>query len=140
MNEYVDAYSPSRLIGTGDQPEGLLTAAIRRQPFSVVLLDEIEKGHPGVFDLLLAVLGEGRLTDSLGRTADFGNAIVIMTSNLGSRAGSSAFGLRPANASSRATYTAAAENFSGPSSSTASTGSCRSSTCRGRRWPASPSG
>jgi ATP-dependent Clp protease ATP-binding subunit ClpC len=114
LNEYVDPSSPARLIGTFDQPEGLLTAAIRRQPFSVVLLDEIEKGHPGVFDLLLQLLGEGRLTDSLGRTADFGNAIVIMTSNLGTRAGAAGFGLRPAGRSNRDTYVAAAEGFFRP--------------------------
>ena len=113
LNEYVDPSSPARLIGTFDQPEGLLTAAIRRQPFSVVLLDEIEKAHPGVFDLLLQLLGEGRLTDSLGRTADFGNAIVIMTSNLGS-GGAAGFGLRPAGRSGGDAYVAAAEAFFRP--------------------------
>ena len=72
-----------QLVGTFDRPEGLLTAAIRRQPFAVLLLDEIEKADPEVFDVLLQVLGEGRLTDALGRTADFTNAIIILTSNLG---------------------------------------------------------
>ena len=111
MNEYLDPASPSRLIGTFSNPEGLLTAAIRRQPFSVILLDEIEKAHPGVFDLLLQVLGEGRLTDSLGRTADFGNAIIIMTSNLGARSAQSSFGLRVAEQSARQSYIDAAEQF-----------------------------
>lgn len=114
MNEYLDPGSAARLIGTFADPEGLLTAAIRRQPFSVVLLDEIEKAHPAVFDLLLQVLGEGRLTDSLGRTADFGNAIVIMTSNLGAREAGSSFGLRAANRSDRETYINSAERFFRP--------------------------
>ena len=84
MNEFVTHYSAARLVGTFSSPEGLLTSAVRQQPFSVVLLDEIEKAHPDVFDLLLQVLGEGRLTDALGNTVDFGNTFVIMTSNLGS--------------------------------------------------------
>ena len=85
MNEYKTTDAVTRLAGNAWQPEGLLTSAIRNQPFAVILLDEIEKAHPAVFDLLLQVLGEGRLTDSLGRTADFTNSIIIMTSNLGSR-------------------------------------------------------
>lgn len=85
MNEYVSPLSVPQLVGTFAQPEGLLTAAVRRQPFAVVLFDEIEKGHPDVFDLLLQVLGEGRLTDALGRTTDFSNTIVVLTSNLGTR-------------------------------------------------------
>src|SRR3954465_12037073 len=76
-------------------PEGALTAAVGRQPFCVLLLDEIEKAHPAVFDLLLQVLGEGRLTDSVGRTSDFTNAIIVMSSNLGTREASTAFGLKP---------------------------------------------
>ena len=64
MNEYLDGQRRRRLIGTFDRPDGLLTCAVRRQPFCVVLLDEIEKAHPAVFDLLLQVLGEGRLTDA----------------------------------------------------------------------------
>ncbi len=114
MNEYLDAWSPARLIGTFDEPEGLLTSAIRRQPFSVVLLDEIEKAHPAVFDLLLQVLGEGRLTDALGRTVDFGNAMVIMTSNLGAREAGATFGLRTSPGSARDAYVTAAERFFRP--------------------------
>ena len=141
MNEYVDPYSPARLIGTFDQPEGLLTAAVRRQPFcGRSCWTRSRRRTPAVFDLLLQVLGEGRLTDSLGRTADFGNAIVIMTSNLGSRAGTAAFGLRPAGRSDRDAYVDAAEAFFRPSSSTASTGWSRSSSCRATTWPASPGG
>ena len=85
MNEFGSPAAASRLVGTFIEPEGLLTAPVRRQPFCVVLLDEIEKAHPDVFDMLLQVTGEGRLTDAVGRTTDFGGAIVIMTSNLGTR-------------------------------------------------------
>jgi ATP-dependent Clp protease ATP-binding subunit ClpC len=83
MSEYADELSVTRLIGGVWGKEGLLTAKVREQPFAVILLDEFEKAHPSFFDLLLQVLGEGRLTDSLGRVADFTNAVVIMTSNLG---------------------------------------------------------
>ena len=83
MSEYVDRLSVDRLIGGSLTAEGLLTAKIREQPFSVVLLDEFEKAHASFFDLLLQVLGEGRLTDGAGRVASFANAIVLMTSNLG---------------------------------------------------------
>jgi len=83
MSEFMDAYAAERLIRGDDRGEGLLTHQVRKQPFCVLLLDEIEKAHPRVFDLLLQVLGEGRLTDAAGRTAYFHNAIVIMTSNLG---------------------------------------------------------
>ncbi|MEQ8787301.1 MAG: AAA family ATPase [Pirellulaceae bacterium] len=85
MSEYADPLSVERLTGGSCAAEGLLTGKIRQQPFSVVLLDEFEKAHPLFFDLLLQVLGEGRLTDSVGRVADFANAVVIMTSNLGAR-------------------------------------------------------
>lgn len=83
MSEYADPDAVHRLIGGSILGEGHLTARIREQPFSVLLLDEIEKAHPLLFDLLLQVLGEGRLTDAAGRVADFSNAVVIMTSNLG---------------------------------------------------------
>jgi ATP-dependent Clp protease ATP-binding subunit ClpC len=83
MSEYADPAAVNRLVGGSLQGEGHLTARIREQPFSVVLLDEIEKAHPLLFDLLLQTLGEGRLTDAAGRVADFSNAVVIMTSNLG---------------------------------------------------------
>lgn len=83
MSEYADPGAGARLfLGTGSG-EGLLTRKVREQPFSVVLLDEIEKAHAGVFDVLLQVAGEGRLTDGRGKTASFANSIVLMTSNLG---------------------------------------------------------
>lgn len=82
MSEFASLGAVARLID-GPDGEGLLTGAVRRQPFSVVLLDELEKAHPAVLDLLLQVLGEGRLTDARGRTADFGSTVVLMTSNVG---------------------------------------------------------
>lgn len=84
MNEFVDDYALARLLGNPRQPEGQLTSQVRSRKTCVLLLDEIEKAHPLVHDLLLQVLGEGRLTDSLGRTTDFTQCVVIMTSNLGS--------------------------------------------------------
>ncbi|MCA9176645.1 MAG: ATP-dependent Clp protease ATP-binding subunit [Planctomycetales bacterium] len=83
MSEYADGLGVQRLIGDSLSSEGVLTAKVREQPFSIVLLDEFEKAHPLFFDLLLQVLGEGRLTDGAGRLADFRNSVVIMTSNLG---------------------------------------------------------
>ncbi len=83
MSEYSDPWAAERLIRGTDREEGLLTRKVRRQPFSVLLLDEIEKADGAVFDLLLQVMGEARLTDAKGRTAYFHNAILIMTSNLG---------------------------------------------------------
>ncbi|MDL2208924.1 ATP-dependent Clp protease ATP-binding subunit, partial [Parabacteroides sp. OttesenSCG-928-O15] len=90
MSEYLEKFAVSRLIGAppgyvGYEEGGQLTEKVRRKPYSVVLLDEIEKAHPDVFHLLLQVLDEGRLTDSLGRRIDFKNTIVIMTSNIGTR-------------------------------------------------------
>ncbi|MGE5845349.1 MAG: AAA family ATPase, partial [Ignavibacteria bacterium] len=89
MSEYMEKFSVSRLIGAppgyvGYEEGGQLTEAVRRRPFSVVLLDEIEKAHPDVFNILLQVLDDGRLTDNQGRTVNFKNTIIIMTSNLGS--------------------------------------------------------
>ena len=89
MSEYQEQHSVSRLIGAppgyvGYDEGGQLTEAVRRRPYSVILLDEIEKAHPDTFNILLQLLDEGRLTDSKGRTADFRNTIVIMTSNIGS--------------------------------------------------------
>ena len=89
MSEYMEKYSTSRLIGAppgyvGYDEGGQLTEAVRRKPYSVVLFDEIEKAHPDVFNILLQVLDDGRITDSHGRTVDFKNTIIIMTSNLGS--------------------------------------------------------
>ena len=90
MSEYMEKFSVSRLVGAppgyvGYEEGGQLTEKVRRKPYCVVLLDEIEKAHPDVFHLLLQVLDEGRLTDSLGRSIDFKNTIIIMTSNIGSR-------------------------------------------------------
>ena len=89
MSEYQERHSVSRLIGAppgyvGYDEGGQLTEAVRRKPYSVVLLDEIEKAHPDVFNILLQVLDDGRLTDNKGRTVDFRNTIIIMTSNIGS--------------------------------------------------------
>ncbi|MCI7321772.1 MAG: ATP-dependent chaperone ClpB [Lachnospiraceae bacterium] len=89
MSEYMEKYSVSRLIGAppgyvGYDEGGQLTEAVRRKPYSVVLFDEVEKAHPDVFNILLQVLDDGRITDSQGRTVDFKNTIIIMTSNLGS--------------------------------------------------------
>lgn len=92
MNEYVDGHATPRLAGTRQEPDGLLTGAIRRQPFSVVLFDEIEKAAPEVYDLLLAVLDEGRLVDGQGRVADFTNSVILLTSNLGVREAGSRLG------------------------------------------------
>jgi len=83
MSEYQDEASVQRLIGTFGRKEGLLTGKVRQNPFSVILLDEFEKAHPAFFDLLLQILGEGRLTDIQGRTANFTTSIIVMTSNLG---------------------------------------------------------
>ncbi len=85
MNEYIDAGATHRLIGDYTNPEGQLTGKVRYHPFGVLLLDEIEKAHPSVHDLLLQVLDDGRLTDSVGRTVYFTNLIIIMTSNVGAR-------------------------------------------------------
>jgi ATP-dependent Clp protease ATP-binding subunit ClpC len=94
MSEYATPDAVARLVGTAWESEGLLTSKVREQPFCVLLLDEFEKAHPSFFDLLLQILGEGRLTDSAGRLADFSNAIVVMTSNLGAASfGSGPFGL-----------------------------------------------
>jgi len=114
MNEYVSAASAARLVGTFHQPEGLLTGAVRRQPFSVILLDEIEKAHPDVFDLLLQILGEARLSDALGRTVDFGSAVVILTSNLGTREAASEIGFGREGAAADRVYLRAVEQFFRP--------------------------
>ncbi|MGZ4638272.1 MAG: AAA family ATPase, partial [Actinomycetes bacterium] len=89
MSEYGEKHSVARLVGAppgyvGYEEGGQLTEAVRRRPYSVILLDEVEKAHPEVFDVLLQVLDDGRLTDGQGRTVDFRNAIIILTSNLGS--------------------------------------------------------
>jgi ATP-dependent Clp protease ATP-binding subunit ClpB len=89
MSEYMEKFSVSRLIGAppgyvGYDEGGQLTEAVRRKPYSVILFDEIEKAHPDVFNILLQVLDDGRLTDNQGRTVDFKNTVIIMTSNIGS--------------------------------------------------------
>ena len=89
MSEYMEKHSVARLIGAppgyvGYEEGGALTEAVRRRPYQVVLFDEIEKAHPDVFNVLLQVLDDGRLTDGQGRTVDFRNTLIIMTSNLGS--------------------------------------------------------
>ena len=90
MSEYMEKHAVSRLIGAppgyvGYDEGGQLTEAVRRRPYSVVLFDEIEKAHPDVFNMLLQILDDGRLTDGQGRTVDFRNTVIIMTSNVGSQ-------------------------------------------------------
>ena len=90
MSEYMEKFAISRLIGAppgyvGYEEGGQLTEKVRRKPYAVVLLDEVEKAHPDVFNMLLQVLDDGYLTDSLGRKIDFRNCIIIMTSNIGAR-------------------------------------------------------
>jgi ATP-dependent Clp protease ATP-binding subunit ClpC len=100
MCEYMEKHNVSRLIGAppgyvGFEEGGQLTEKIRRRPYAVVLLDEIEKAHPDVFNMLLQIMDEGHLTDSFGRKVDFKNAIVIMTTNAGANAITSEFGFAP---------------------------------------------
>ena len=90
MSEFMEKHSVARLIGAppgyvGYEEGGYLTEAVRRRPYSVILLDEVEKAHPDVFNVLLQVLDDGRLTDGQGRTVDFRNSVIVMTSNLGSQ-------------------------------------------------------
>jgi ATP-dependent Clp protease ATP-binding subunit ClpC len=90
MSEYMEKFSVSRLIGAppgyvGYEEGGQLTEKVRRKPYSVILLDEIEKAHPDVYNILLQVLDDGQLTDGLGRRVDFKNTLIIMTSNIGVR-------------------------------------------------------
>jgi len=90
MSEFMEKHSVARLIGAppgyvGYEEGGYLTEAVRRKPYSVVLLDEVEKAHPDVFNVLLQVLDDGRLTDGQGRTVDFKNTVIVMTSNIGSQ-------------------------------------------------------
>jgi len=89
MSEFMEKHSVARLIGAppgyvGYEQGGVLTEAVRRKPYSIILLDEVEKAHPDVFNILLQVLDDGRLTDGQGRTVDFKNTVIVMTSNLGS--------------------------------------------------------
>src|SRR3989442_1520371 len=114
MSEYMEKFSVSRLIGAppgyvGYEDPGTLTKAVRRKPYSVVLLDEIEKAHPDVFNILLQVLDEGHLTDNYGRVIDFKNTVVIMTSNVGARDMVKGKPLGFAHQDSRATFEKMAE-------------------------------
>ena len=89
MSEFMEQHSVARLIGAppgyvGYEEGGYLTETVRRRPYSVLLLDEVEKAHPDVFNILLQVMDDGRLTDGHGRTVDFSNTVIVMTSNLGS--------------------------------------------------------
>lgn len=113
LNEYAEYGDAARLVGTFAQPDGLLTAAVRRQPCSVVLLDEIEKAAPDVHDVLLSLLDEGRLTDAHGRVAHFRQCVIVMTSNLGAREAGRSFGFA-GDAHARADYLAAARRFFRP--------------------------
>jgi len=114
MSEYMEKFSVSRLIGAppgyvGYEDSGALTKAVRRKPYSVVLLDEIEKAHSDVFNILLQVLDEGRLTDNYGRVIDFKNTVVIMTSNVGARDITKSVPLGFASASAKASFERMAE-------------------------------
>lgn len=107
MNEYVDAGAASRLIGGLAHPEGQLTSRIRHQPFCVLLLDEIEKAHPSVHDLLLQLLDEGRLTDARGRLVRFTQCVVVLTSNVGARKAAHSMGFDGGEQKLEQTYRAA---------------------------------
>ena len=114
MSEYMEKFSVSRLIGAppgyvGYDEGGQLTEAVRRSPYSIVLLDEIEKAHPDVFNILLQILDDGRITDSKGVTVDFKNTIIIMTSNLGSQ-----YAFEPDKAARNAHYEAEVHNYFKP--------------------------
>jgi ATP-dependent Clp protease ATP-binding subunit ClpC len=109
MNEYLDPGALQRLVGDEYRPEGQLTGAVRFRPFSILLLDEIEKAHPSVRDLLLQVLDDGRLTDSLGRTVDFTNTIIVMTSNVGAREAGTHLGFPEKTSEGRQVYRRAME-------------------------------
>jgi ATP-dependent Clp protease ATP-binding subunit ClpC len=114
MNEYIDEAALSRLVGDYYNPEGQLTGKVRYNPFGIVLFDEIEKAHPKIHDLLLQVLDDGRLTDSLGRTVDFSNVIIIMTSNIGAAEADNQLGFETKGSSDDAIYQKAVENFFRP--------------------------
>lgn len=115
MSEFAAPWSVSRLIGRASEPDGELTRALRVQPFCVILFDEVEKAHPRVFDALLQLLGEGRISDASGRLADARQAVVILTSNLGVREASSRAGFARATADeTRRHYLAAAQGFFRP--------------------------
>ena len=136
MSEYGEKHSVARLVGAppgyvGYEEGGQLTEAVRRRPYSVVLLDEVEKAHPEVFDILLQVLDDGRLTDGQGRTVDFRNVILVLTSNLGS-----SFLVDPALDEEATTRGGHGRSCGRRSSRSSSTGSTRSS-CSTRSAPTS---
>jgi ATP-dependent Clp protease ATP-binding subunit ClpC len=114
MNEYVDGDALDRLIGDAQRPDGQLTSAVRQRRACVLLLDEIEKAHPAVHDLLLQLLGEGRLTDALGRTTDFSQCVVILTSNLGAAAAERRTGFTQPASDAAQSYREAVERFFRP--------------------------
>jgi ATP-dependent Clp protease ATP-binding subunit ClpC len=114
MNEINSPLAAEQLIGNFEQPDGKLTSAVRRQPFSVILFDEIEKAHPDVFDYLLQVIGEGRLTDAIGRTIDFRDSLILMTSNIGAREAMKSIGFEANDARAAEHYRRAAASFFRP--------------------------
>jgi ATP-dependent Clp protease ATP-binding subunit ClpC len=114
MNEYIDGGALHRLIGNQGNPEGQLTGKVRYRPFSVILLDEIEKAHPNIHDLLLQMLDDARLTDSMGRMVDFSNTVIVMTSNLGAKEVSQQLGFQTASKNDSAIYRKSVENFFRP--------------------------
>ena len=144
MSEYMEKHSVSRLVGAppgyvGYEEGGQLTEAVRRRPYSVVLLDEIEKAHPDVFNTLLQVMDDGRLTDGQGRTVDFKNTVLIMTSNIPSASSAGDGGTRSRRRRIAPTRSCApnCSSTSSPSSSTASTTSCASIRSPASRSPRS---
>lgn len=114
MNEYVDGDATARLIGDARRPNGQLTSAVRQRRACVLLLDEIEKAHGSVHDVLLQLLGEGRLTDAMGRTTDFSQCVVILTSNLGASAATRHTGFVQRQSDATSTYREAIERFFRP--------------------------
>ena len=126
MSEFMEKHSVARLIGAppgyvGYEEGGYLTEAVRRRPYAVILLDEVEKAHPDVFNVLLQVLDDGRLTDGQGRTVDFRNTVIIMTSNLGSQAIQELAGEEQLQRSEERGDGESCSSTSGPSSSIGST-------------------
>jgi ATP-dependent Clp protease ATP-binding subunit ClpA len=114
MNEINSPLAAEQLIGNFEQPDGKLTSAVRRQPFAVILFDEIEKAHPDVFDYLLQVIGEGRLTDAVGRTIDFRDTLILLTSNIGAKEASKSIGFDSSDARAADHYRRAAAAFFRP--------------------------
>ena len=114
MNEFIDYDAVERLIGSPNNPDGILTGKVRFRPFGVILLDEIEKAHSKVHDILLQILDDARLTDSLGRTIDFSNMIIIMTSNIGAADVSSQVGFTTNTEVDNSIYRNAVEKFFRP--------------------------